>query len=89
MKKRRLKKKWKYSLLVILLIIIFSTSYPFISNFKSDKDLKNKLTENNTTTEKIVENRKKAKLTLVGDFLFESLFIKQLIKVMKKRDILV
>lgn len=80
MKKRRLKKKWKYSLLVILLIIIFSTSYPFISNFKSDKDLKNKLTENNTTTEKIVENRKKAKLTLVGDFLFESPFYKAIDK---------
>lgn len=76
MKSRRLKKKWKFFLILILLILIIGISYPVINNFKSEKSIeKNKMTSE-TTSDIIREEKRQAKLTLVGDFLFEAPFYK-------------
>lgn len=75
MKKTRLKAKWKWCLLIIILILIFGCSLQVIKNFNSnDKEIKE--VDKKTTTKIKEETKKKAKLTLVGDFLFESPFYK-------------
>lgn len=73
MKKRRLKKKWQCSLVLILLIFIIGISYPIIKNTNDKKVLEKEKTTTIPTTKKREEKRE-AKLTLVGDFLFESPF---------------
>lgn len=80
MKKRKLKKQWKYSLVIILLIIIFGISSPFIKDLKKNKSLRNNNTTSNATSEKAKTEKRQAKLTLVGDFLFESPFYKAIEK---------
>lgn len=77
MKKRRLKKKFKIMLFVfVVLIVVALVSSLSIMLLNEDKD-SNKDDSNvktTTTTTKKVDTKKTAKLTLVGDLLFEQPF---------------
>lgn len=80
MKKRKLKRIWKHFLVILLLIIIFGITMPFIKDLKKNKPLNNNTTTKITKSEKVNEKKRQAKLTLVGDFLFESPFYKAIDK---------
>lgn len=71
-KRRKLKRNVKLVLVILLILIISYLTLPYVlKSISSKKDLDNAPV---TTTKK--EEAKKAKLTLVGDFLFESPFYK-------------
>lgn len=76
MKKRRLKKKVKICLFFFVVILVIGiTSIGVI--YILDSDSEDKLLEKSTTTTsttKVVESKSTAKLTLVGDLLFEQPF---------------
>lgn len=74
MKSKKLKKIWKILILLIILVVVIVIFTPILKDVTSKKTIKDKIPLKQTTTTK--EVRKTAKLTLVGDFLFESPFYK-------------
>lgn len=75
MKRRRLKRKWKY-FLVIILLIFYIGIFSLIKDFKNEKIKKEQISTGVTTNRTTKQARRQAKLTLVGDFLFEAPFYK-------------
>lgn len=75
MKKRRLKKKVKICLFFFVVLIVVSVvSIVSIKILSEDKPDKTNSKPTTTTTTKVIETKKEATLTLVGDLLFEQPF---------------